>query len=110
MKQKFTLVICAIVIALSFTTSVNAQSGLISGSYPGVSETLLGVRYRKLSNANSNQSDAVYSGIPAFANGNRAQNDLNYGAATSYTFTITYNSGTNTFTTVTTVNGSTANN
>ena len=110
MKQNFTLVICAIVIALTFTSSVNAQTGLISGDFPGMSETLLGVRYRKMSNANTNQSDAVYGGIPAFANGNRSQNDFNYGAASSYTFTITYNSGTNTFTTVTTINGSNVNN
>jgi hypothetical protein len=108
MKQNFTLVICAIVIALTFTTSVIAQSGLIAGNYPGVSESLLGVRYRKMSIGNVNQSGAVYSGIPDLNSNrltSRTDTDLIYGTGGTYLFTITYDNLTNSFTTVTTIGG-----
>ena len=108
MKQKFTLVICAIVIALTFTTSVNAQTGLIAGNYPGGAESLLGVRYRKLSVGNINQSGAVYSGVPDLNSSrlnSRTDGDLVYGTSGTYLFTITYDNLTNTFTTVTTIGG-----
>lgn len=108
MKQKFTLVICAIVIALTFSTNVIAQSGLIAGTYPGVAESLLGVRYRKLSVVNTNQSGAVYTGIPDLNNSrlnSRTDGDLIYGTGGTYLFAITYDQLTNTFTTVTTIGG-----
>ena len=108
MKQNFTLVICAILFAVTFSTSVNAQSGLIAGSYPGTAESLLGVRYRKMSVGNVNQSGAVYSGIPDLNSNrltSRAENDLIYGTGGTYLFTITYDNLTNTFTTVTTIGG-----
>jgi hypothetical protein len=106
MKQKFTLVICAIVIALTFLSNNLSAQSLISGTYPGASESLLGVRYRKLNFGNSNETNAVFSGIPDLTNGNKATGDLNYGTSGSFTFSITYNSGNNTFTTVTTASGS----
>lgn len=104
MKQKFYTVICAIVIAISFLSNTVIAQSLLIGNYPGASETLLGVRYRKMSNPN-NQSGAVFTGIPAFANGNRTDADLSYPVSGSYTFSITYNNSNNTFTSVTTVNG-----
>lgn len=114
MKQKFTPVICAIVIAISFfTTTLNAQTGLISGTYPASSESLLGVRYRKLNINNSNQSGAVFSGIPDLNSNrinSRVDGDLTYGLTSTYAFAITYNNLTNTFTTVTTIGGTPASN
>lgn len=108
MKQKFYPVICAIVIALSFfSNTVIAQSMLI-GSYPGASDTLLGVRYRKLNNPN-NQSGAVFSGIPDLTKGNTATGDFGYGNSGTFLFTMTYNSILNTFTTVTTIDGNPVN-
>ncbi|RXK60909.1 T9SS type A sorting domain-containing protein [Lacibacter luteus] len=114
MKQKFYPVICAIVIALTFfSTTVSAQSSMLSGSYPAASENLLGVRYRKLNLATSNQSGAVYSGIPDLnsnRSNSRADGDLVYGTGGTYIFAITYNTVTNTFTTATTIAGSTVSN
>ena len=106
MKQKFTPVICAIVIALTFLSNNIFAQSLLIGEYPAASETLLGVRYRKMNFGNSNQSSAVFSGIPDLTSGNKATGDLTYGTTGSFSFTITFNSGDNTFTTVTTVNGS----
>lgn len=111
MKQKFTIVICAIVIALSFSSnSVIAQS-LIIGSYPASSEDLLGLRYRKLAIANGIQSDAVFTGVSNLDNNANVRSDgsFNYGTGGSFQFTITYNSGTNTFTTTTTAGSNTTN-
>jgi citrate lyase gamma subunit len=106
MKQKFTPVICAIVIALTFLSNTISAQSLTIGNYPGASESLLAARYRKLNFGNSNQSSAVFSGIPDLNNNNKATGDLTYGNTGSFSFTITFNSGNNTFTTVTTVNGS----
>ncbi|MEJ8817144.1 T9SS type A sorting domain-containing protein [Lacibacter sp. H407] len=103
MKQKFTPVICAIVIALTFLSNTVIAQSLLIGQYPGVSESLLGVRYRKMSNP-SNQSGAVFSGIPDLNNNNKASGDFGYGNSGSFSFTITFNSSNNTFTTVTTIN------
>lgn len=110
MKQNFTPVICAIIIALTFlSNSTNAQSLLI-GSYPASSEDLLGIRYRKLNISNGNQSDAVFTGVPSLDNNSssRADASFNYGAGGSFQFTITYNNSTNSFTTSTTASSSTA--
>lgn len=109
MKQNFTLVICAILFAVTFSTSVNAQSLLI-GNYPASSEDLLGIRYRKLSATSGNQSEAVFTGVPNLDNNgnNRADASFNYGTGGSFQFTITYNHSTNSFTTSTTAASNTS--
>ena len=104
MKQKFYPVICAIIIAISFLSNTVIAQSLLIGEYPGSSETLLGVRYRKMSNP-ANQSGAVFAGIPDLNGNNKASGDFGYGNSGSFSFTITYNSILNTFTTVTTING-----
>jgi hypothetical protein len=109
MKQKFTPVICAIVIALTFLSNNLSAQSLLIGNYPAASESLLSVRYRKLNIGNGNQSSAVFSGIPDLTTGNKSTGDLTYGTTGSFSFTITFNSGANTFTTVTTVNGTPVN-
>lgn len=105
MKQKFTPVICAIVIALTFLSNNIFAQSLLTGAYPGDAESLLAVRYRKMNIGNSNQSSAVFSGIPDLTAGNKATGDLTYGLTGAFAFVITFDNITNTFTTVTTVDG-----
>jgi hypothetical protein len=112
MKQKFTLVICAIIIAFTFiSTSVNAQTSLTAGTYPGASESLLGVRYRKLNlGTSASETGAIYTGIPDLntnRSNSRSESTLSYSTSGTFNFTITYNTIANTLTTETTIGATT---
>lgn len=89
-------------------TSSNAQQ-LLSGTFSGSNELLMGTKYRNVRNVNTNQSDAVYTGIPDLGSnrgaGTRNTKSLNYTNAGSYTFSITYSPASNSFTSTTVING-----
>ncbi|MBS4063396.1 MAG: T9SS type A sorting domain-containing protein [Chitinophagaceae bacterium] len=95
---------------LATHTNVEAQQ-LLSGSFPGSNELLLGVRYRNVRNSNSNQPQANFTGIPDLGSnrgsGTRTEKNFNYTNTGSYTFSIVYNPSTNTFVSNTTINGTT---
>ncbi|MFY7839774.1 MAG: T9SS type A sorting domain-containing protein [Lacibacter sp.] len=113
MKQKFYPVICAIVIALFFSTSLSAQSSLIIGNFAGSSEAILGTRYRNVRTTNSDQSQATFTGIPDLGSsrsGSRVDGNITYGNSGTFTFVLTYDVANNRFTTTTTANGTTRSN
>lgn len=108
MKLNFYPSICALVIALFLQFNQAAAQALIAGTFPSSSETLLGVRYRNVRNVNASQTQANFTGIPDLgSNRSGSRNDLtlNYGTSGTYTFTLTYNTVTNTFTSATTIGG-----
>lgn len=113
MKQKLYPTVCALFIALFLQfTQISAQS-LIAGTFSSASESLLGNRYRNLSISNSNQNNALYTGIPNLTSNrsnSRTSQDLNYGTTGSFTFTLTYDNASNTFTTSTDIGGTIYNN
>lgn len=113
MKQKFYPVICAIVIALSFSNSIFGQQSLITGNFPGQSESLLGSRFRNVRTSNSDQSQATFTGIPDLGsnrNGSRVDGNITYGNSGTFTFVLTYDVTNNRYTTTTTANGTTRSN
>ena len=113
MKQKLYPTVCALFIALFLQFNQISAQSLITGTLPSASEPLLGIRYRSIDIANSNQNNALFTGIPDL-NSNRSSSrtsqDLNYGTSGTYTFTITYNNVANTFTTSTNIGGTIYNN
>lgn len=109
MKTKFYSLVVVLLISFTFSQSINAQQ-LISGTFPGTVENLLGVRYRNVRSVNANQSQALFVGIPDLGSnrsGSRVDQNLNYGTSGTYTFSITYNVSLNTLTTVTTIGAGT---
>ena len=108
MKQKLYPTVCALFIALFLQFNQISAQSLIAGTFPTANETLLGNRYRNLVIANSNQNNALYTGIPDLAtnrSNSRTSQDLNYGTGGSFTFVITYDNAANTFTTTTNIGG-----
>jgi hypothetical protein len=102
-------------VVLLFATffQLSAQQSLISGSFPGVSESLLGTRYRNVRTTNSDQNQATFTGIPDLGSnrsGSRVDGNLTYSNAGSFTFTLTYDVASNNYTTTTTANGITRSN
>lgn len=109
MKTKFYSLVVVLLLSFTFSQSINAQQ-LISGTFPGTVENLLGVRYRNVRSMNASQSQALFVGIPDLGSnrsGTRVDQSLNYGTSGTYTFSITYNPSLNTFTTVTTIGAGT---
>jgi hypothetical protein len=109
MKTKFYSFVVAVFATFISAQSINAQQ-LIAGTFSGTVENLLGVRYRNVRNVNTNQTQALFVGIPDLGSsrsGSRVDDALNYGTSGSYTFSITYNPALNTFTTVTTIGAGT---
>lgn len=108
MKINFYPLICSLIIALFLQFNQASAQALLSGTFPSSSETLLGVRYRNVRNVNAIQTAANFTGIPDLGSnrsGSRNDQTLNYGTSGTYTFTLTYNSVTNTFTSATTIAG-----
>lgn len=110
MKQKLYPVICAFLIALSFSTSIFGQQSLITGNFPGASEVLLGSRFRNVRPTNADQSQAVFTGIPDLGSnrsGSRVDGNITYGNSSSFTFELTYDVTNNRYTSTITANGTT---
>lgn len=113
MKQKFYPVICAIVLILTFSSSVLGQQALLSGAFPGSSESLLGSRFRNVRTTNNDQSQAIFTGIPDLGSnrsGSRVDGNLTYGNSGTFTFVLTYDAANNRYTTTTTANGTSRSN
>jgi hypothetical protein len=93
---------------ISFISSSDAQQ-LLSGAFSGSQELLVGVKYRNVRNSNSNQSDALYVGIPDLetvrSSGTRNSRSLNYTTAGLFTFSIVYDEASNSVISTTTING-----
>ena len=110
MQQKFYPVICAIILALSFSTSIFGQQSLITGAFPGASESLLSSRFRNVRPTNADQSQAVFTGIPDLGSnrsGSRVDGNITYGNSSTFTFVLTYDVATNRYTSTITANGTT---
>ncbi len=102
-----------VVLAFATFSQTFAQQSLISGTFPGSSESLLGTRYRNVRTTNSDQSQATFTGIPDLGSnrsGSRVDGNLTYSNAGSFTFTLTYDVASNNYTTTTTANGITRSN
>lgn len=113
MKQKLYPTVCALFIALFLQFNQISAQSLIAGTFPSASESILGSRYRNLAISNSNQNNALYSGIPDLAtnrSNSRTSQDLNYGTSGTFVFTITYDNVGNTYTTTTNIGGTIYNN
>ena len=109
MKTKFYSFVVLLLVISTFSATVNAQQ-LISGTFSGTVENLLGIRYRNVRPVNATQVQANFTGIPDLssnrnspANSTRSDQSLNYGTTGSYTFSITYSPSLNTFVCVTTI-------
>lgn len=100
MKTKFIRSLALAVFALLSSNSLTAQS-MMSGSFPGTIEFLLGSRFRNVRNDNTTQTN--YTGIPDLnsnrGSGTRNTGNIVYGNAGVLQFTITYNVSANTLTT-----------
>ncbi len=108
MKQKLYPTVCALFIALFLQFNQISAQSLIAGTFPSASESILGSRYRNLAISNSNQNNALYSGIPDLAtnrSNTRTSQDLNYGISGTFDFTITYDNVGNTYTTTINIGG-----
>jgi hypothetical protein len=109
MNRKFYTFAILIIFLITSAQHVVAQQ-LTAGAFSGTVENLLGVRYRNVRPVDASQVQANFIGIPDLgsnrnspANSTRSDQSLNYGTTGSYTFSITYNPGTNTFECVTTI-------
>lgn len=107
MKTVKRYIITLIAVIASFSSS-DAQQ-LLSGAFSGSQELLVGVKYRNVRNSNSNQSDALYVGIPDLetvrSSETRNSRSLNYTNAGSFTFSIVYDEASNSVTSTTIING-----
>lgn len=102
-----------VVVVFATFSQLFGQQSLISGSFPGSSESLLGTRYRNVRTTNSNENQATFTGIPDLGSnrsGSRVDGNLTYSNAGSFSFTLVYDVATNNYTTTTTADGITRSN